>query len=157
MVVLCISGWIPAVGAAPGLGVASPEGPLADIQRVKPSQAFRLAYQDYLKGHFDLALSEFRQFVADFPQSSLAARALYYMGECYEQQGNLKEAARTLSILLEDYGTSRQVPAALFKLGKVMEKTGNSHKAKAYWMTLIKNFQGSPEAKLASHRLKRIP
>ena len=61
---------------------------------VKPSQAFHFAYQDYLKGYYDLALSAFRQFIVDFPESSMAPQAYYYLGECYEQQGNLKEVER---------------------------------------------------------------
>ncbi len=143
--------------AEPGLGSSAPSKPLAISERVKPSQAFHFAYQDYLKGHYDLALSEFQQVVEDFPESSFAAEAYYYIGECYDQQGNLKEAARALTTLIERHGTSRQVPAALFKLGKVMVKAGHPHKAKAYWSKLIKDFRGSPEAKLAKGRLKRLP
>ena len=62
-----------------------------------------------------------------------------------------------LTTILEEHGTSRQVPAALFKLGNVMVKVGNSYKAKAYWGKLIKDFRGSPEAKLASSQINRIP
>ena len=143
--------------AEPGLGSSTPSKPLAVSERVKPSQAFHFAYQDYLKGHYDLALSEFQQVVDDFPESSFAAEAYYYIGECYDQQGDLKEAARALTTLIEQHGTSRQVPAALFKLGKIYEKAGQPHKAKAFWRELIIDFRGSPEAKLASQQLKRIP
>lgn len=130
---------------------AVPSGP------VKPSQAFHFAYQDYLKGHYDLALTEFEKFISDFPNSSMAPKAYYYMGECYEEQNNLKEAARALTTLLEQHETSRQVPTALFKLGKVMEKAGHPEKAKAYWNKLIRDHRGSPEAKLAKRSLDRIP
>ncbi len=125
--------------------------------QVKPSVAFHFAYQDYLKGHYDLALSEFHKFILDFPESSLAPKAYYYLGECYEQQDDLKEAARALTTLLEQHETSRQVPAALFKLGKVMEKAGHPEKAKAYWSKLMKDHRGSPEAKLAKRSFDRIP
>lgn len=131
--------------------------PLAGTKPVKPSQAFHFAYQDYLKGHYDLALSEFQQVVEDFPESSLAADAYFYIGECYDQQGNLKEAARALDILINKYQKSRQRPAALFKLGKIMEKIGQPDKAKANWSQLIKEYRGSPEARLAKPRLNRIP
>ncbi|MDA0737490.1 MAG: tol-pal system protein YbgF [Nitrospirae bacterium] len=124
---------------------------------VTPSQAFHFAYQDYLKGHYDLALTEFEKFISDFPKSSMAPKAYYYMGECYEEQNNLKEAARALTTLLEQHETSRQVPAALFKLGKVMEKAGHPEKAKAYWSKLMKDHRGSPEAKLAKRSFDRIP
>ncbi len=134
----------------------APKNNVATSGRVKPSQAFHFAYQDYLKGHFDLALSEFQKFISDFPDSSLAPTAYYYKAECYEEQGNLKEAARALTTLIEQHTTSRQVPAALFKLGKIMEKIGQPHKAKAYWSILLKDHRGSPEAKLAARRLDRI-
>ena len=124
--------------------------------RVKPSRAFHFAYQDYLKGHYDLALSEFQKFISDFPESSLAPKAYYYKAECYEEQGNLKEATHALIILRDKYKTSRQIPAALFKLGKIMEKIGQPHKAKAYWSILLKDHRGSAEAKLAKRRLGRI-
>jgi tol-pal system protein YbgF len=125
--------------------------------RVKPSQAFHFAYQDYLKGRFGLASTQFQKFIADYPDSSMVPKAYFYLGECYEQEGNLKEAARALTTLLELHETSRQVPVALFKLGKVMVKAGHPQKAKAYWIKLIKDFRGSPEAKLASRDLNRIP
>ncbi len=157
LVCLCHLGVVSSVFGEPGMGARIQSKALDPTKRMKPSQAFHFAYQDYLKGHYDLALSEFQQVVDDFPESSLAAEAYFYIGECYDQQGNLKEAARALTTLIERHGTSRQVPAALFKLGKVMVKAGHPHKAKAYWSKLIKDFRGSPEAKLAVQRLKRLP
>lgn len=127
------------------------------VEVVKPSQAFHLAYQDFSRGHFELALLQFQQFVKNFPESSLASEAYFYISECYEQQNNLKEAARALTTIVEDYPTSREVPAALFKLGKIMEQAGRPHKAKAYWHKLIQDFRGSPESKLATQRLRRMP
>ena len=157
LVCLCHLGVVSSVFGEPGMGTRIQSKALAVSERVKPSQAFHFAYQDYLKGHYDLALSEFQQVVDDFPESSFAAEAYYYIGECYDQRGNLKEAARALTTLIEQHRTSRQVPAALFKLGKIYEKAGQPHKAKAFWRELIIDFRGSPEAKLASQQLKRMP
>ena len=157
LVCLCHLGVVSSVFGEPGMGARTQSKALPTTKRMKPSQAFHFAYQDYLKGHYDLALSEFQQVVDDFPESSLASEAYFYIGECYDQQGNLKEAARALTTLIEQHGTSRQVPAALFKLGKIYEKAGQPYKAKAFWQELIKGFRGSPEAELARRRLKRIP
>ena len=156
MVCACQLGIYSLAFANPGEGaqiqknVATPTGP------VKPSLAFHYAYQDYLKGHYDLALSAFQKFIEDFPESSLAPKAYYYQAECYEEQGNLKEATQALIILRDKYKTSRQIPAALFKLGKIMEKIDQPQKARAYWSILLKNHRGSPEAKLAARRLDRM-
>lgn len=144
------------VFADPGTVTLTQKNAAVSTGRVKPSQAFHFAYQDYLKGHYDLALSEFQKFIVDFPESSLAPKAYYYKAECYEEQGNLKEATQALIILRDKYKTSRQIPAALFKLGKIMEKIDQPHKAKAYWSILLKDHRGSPEAKLAARRLDRI-
>jgi len=154
---LCCSAAVSEVFGEPSKGGRAQGRTLAVTERLKPSQAFHFAYQDYLKGRYDLALSEFQQIVADFPESSLAAEAYYYIGDCYEQQGNLKEAARALITLVKEYKESRQRPAALFKLGKIMETVGQHHKAKANWSILIKEYRGSPEAKLAARHLSRIP
>lgn len=156
MVCACHLGTHPLAFANPVEGsqiqknAATPTGP------VKPSLAFHFAYQDYLKGHYDLALSEFQKFITDFPESSLAPKAYYYQAECYQEQGNLKEATQALIILRDKYKTSRQIPAALFKLGKIMEKIGQPQKARAYWSILLKDHRGSPEAKLAKRSLDRI-
>ncbi len=159
LVVVC--GWQPGMGslvmANQSKVVLIQDAAVVSSGTLKPSQAFHFAYQDYLKGHYDLALTEFEKFISDYPKSSMAPNAYYYMGECYEERGNLKEAARALTTLLEQHETSRQVPAALFKLGKVMEKAGHSEKAKAYWSKLMKDHRGSPEAKLAKRSFDRIP
>ena len=159
---VCLIMAIPFLGIGMAAGQSDSQnhtsgGTPVTIGLVKPSQAFHFAYQDYLKGHFGLALTQFKKFIADYPESSMVPKAYFYLGECYEQEGNLKEAARALTTLIKQYETSRQVPVALFKLGKVMVKAGHPQKAKAYWIKLIKDFRGTPEAKLASRDLNRIP
>ena len=153
---VCIGCAVSAIAAdvSPGSGVS--DKMVVQVQLVTPSQAFHVAYQDYLRGNYDLAITELQKFVKDFPESSLAGEAYFYIGECYEQQKNLKEAARALTILIQDYKESRQRPAALFKLGKIMEKVDQPHKAKANWSILINEYPGTPEAKLASRHLKRM-
>ena len=77
--------WVSTGFPQPELGVLVQQDLAIPVgKRVKPSQVFNLAYQDYLKGYYDLALSAFRQFIVDFPESSMAPQAYYYLGECYE-------------------------------------------------------------------------
>ncbi|HJU04348.1 MAG TPA: tetratricopeptide repeat protein, partial [Nitrospiraceae bacterium] len=50
---------------------------------ISPTSAFNLAYNDYLNGRYDLAVTGFQRFLRDFPTTSLAPNAHYWIGESY--------------------------------------------------------------------------
>src|ERR1051326_6580573 len=54
---------------------------LSQITPGNPEQLFAAAYSDYSRGNYDLALSEFRQYVETYPSSELADNAQYWIGE----------------------------------------------------------------------------
>src|SRR5262249_52508994 len=56
-------------------------------------QLFAAAYSDYSRGNFDLAISEFKQYVEIYPTSELADNAQYWIGEILYAQKKLPEAA----------------------------------------------------------------
>lgn len=131
---------------------------------IKPSDVYHLGYQDYLQGRYQLAIEQFEKFVDDFPTNSLAPQAHYYLGECYQNIGNLTLAAKNFSLIitrhkerLPNYQNSRQVPPALFRLGSVYEETGKRDKAKAFWGILLTDYPSTSEAHLAKKRLKQLP
>ena len=47
-----------------------------------------MAYNDYLKGNFDLAVEGFKMYREQFPASPLADNALYWIGECATARGS---------------------------------------------------------------------
>src|SRR5262245_27125080 len=55
-------------------------------------QLFAAAYSDYSRGNFDLAMSEFKQYVETFPGSEMADNAQYWIGESLYAQKKLPEA-----------------------------------------------------------------
>ena len=69
--------------------VTKPSGPLdlpsivPGVPSITPTSAFNLAYNDYLNGKFDLAVSGFQRFIKDFPSTSLTPNAHYWLGESY--------------------------------------------------------------------------
>jgi TolA-binding protein len=54
---------------------------MAQLTPGNPEQLFAAAYADYSRGNFDLAISEFRQYVETYPTSELADNAQYWIGE----------------------------------------------------------------------------
>ncbi len=66
---------------------------IAHITPGNAEQLFAAAYSDYSRANYDLALSEFRQYVETYPTSELADNAQYWIGEILYAQKKLPEAA----------------------------------------------------------------
>ncbi len=124
-------------------------------QRITPSKAFRPAYIDFVKGNYDLAIEGFRQFIKDYPKSSLAQQVYYYLGEAYYHSRSYTSAVQTFETLHRNYPNSRHVPSALFKLGLIMDEMEKGKKARAYWLTVSRKYPRSSEAQLAKQKLAR--
>ena len=72
---------------------------LSNSRRLSPTVVFNAAYSDFLKGRYVLAISAFRQFLQDYPSSSRADQAYYYLGESYYSSAKIPAAARTFKQL----------------------------------------------------------
>ena len=59
-----------------------------------PSEAYRQAMNDYNSGNFDLALAGFQNYLSQFPDSSQADKAQYWIGECHYAKKDFKRRNR---------------------------------------------------------------
>src|SRR5579864_9459820 len=66
-----------------------------------PGDMFKLAYNDYQAGKFDLALVGFRNFMSQFPRAELAAQAQYNIGECEFARKNYLDAAHEFDRVIQ--------------------------------------------------------
>jgi len=57
-----------------------------------PETQYRAAYNDYLRGSYDLAIAGFRQYLDSFPGTDLADNAAYWIGESYYRQKKYQDA-----------------------------------------------------------------
>src|SRR5690349_653955 len=89
-----------------------------------PGDVYRLAYNDYQAGKYDLAIVGFRNFVAQFPRSEQAAQAQFYVGECDYARKSYAEAAREYERVVQNYPRSEFAPKALFKKGVSLQQIG---------------------------------
>lgn len=121
-----------------------------------PTSAFNLAYSDYLRGQYDLAVSSFQQYVKEFPHSSLAPNAHYWLGESYYQQEDYVRAIQAFEYFSLEYQKNDKIPAALYKLGLATARTGDLAKSKKSLKRVLKEFPTSDEAKLAKAKLDKI-
>lgn len=129
---------------------------LAGTPGISPTSAFNLAYNDYLNGRYDLAVTGFQRFLKDFPSTSLAPNAYYWMGESYFSLKDYPHAAQAFQKVVNDHPRSEKVAPALFKMGVVTAEAGDLPKARGYLRRVIEDFSTSDEAKLAKNKLAEI-
>ena len=120
-----------------------------------PDQLFAAAYGDYSRGNYDLAMSEFRQYVETYPSSEMADNAQYWIGECYYAKKLLNEAIAEFDKVSLLFPKGDKVPGARFKKGVTMIEQGQLDAGRAELTALIRLFPRSNEAVLARQQLEK--
>jgi tol-pal system protein YbgF len=118
-----------------------------------PDQLFAAAYGDYSRGNYDLAISEFRQYVETYPTSEMADNAQYWVGEAWYAKGKFTEAIAEFEKVAVLFAKGDKVPAARFKKAMALFELGQTDLAKAELQALIKLYPKANEAVLAKQRL----
>jgi len=144
-------------GAATGGGGAAGDagagaGPSSTEQAVY-NQSF-----DALKaGSYSTAITGFRDFLKNYPQSQLAENAQYWLGEAYYVNHDYDSAAEAFRTVLRKYPDSRKAPDALLKLGFTQYEQKQYGAARSTLTSVTQKYPGTDSAKLAADRLKRLP
>jgi len=118
-----------------------------------PDQLFAAAYGDYSRGNYDLAISEFRQYVETYPTSEMADNAQYWIGEALFAKRQFNEAIVELDKVSTLFPKGDKVPAARFKKALALNEQGQPDAARAEFQALIKLYPRSNEAALARQQL----
>lgn len=136
--------------------VPEPPPVLPGTPGISPTSAYNLAYNDYLNGRYELAITGFERFLKDFPTTSLAPNAHYWIGESYYSLKDYPKASQAFDVVVHEYPRSEKVAPALFKLGLAAAETGDPLKARTYLKRVIEEFAASNEAKLAKNKLAEL-
>lgn len=119
-------------------------------------QLFAAAYSDYSRGNFDLALSEFRQYVETYPSSELADNAQYWIGEILYAQKKLPEAVAEYEKVGTVVPRGDKTATALYKRGLVLLEMEKKDDAVAQFMAIIKDFPKIRESELATQQVQQL-
>jgi tol-pal system protein YbgF len=143
-------------------GTSGPAGTVPDKDKksapkaVEPSEAYRQAMNDYNSGNFDLALAGFQNYLAQFPETSQADKAQYWVGECYYAKKDFPKAIDAFSKVVKTYPKSDKVAGARLKIGYSYLNEKNTAKAKESLNKVVKEHPGTKEAQLAKEKLRKI-
>jgi tol-pal system protein YbgF len=136
-----------------GAGTGSPAVPAAAAE---PAQLYSSAYEDYMRGNYDLAIQGFQEYRKRFPDTDLSDNALYWIGECYYSKRQFKEAVDAFTELLNTYKDSDKAAAALLKKGLAYLELGDRAQAVINLQYVLYEHPGTKEADLARERLASL-
>jgi tol-pal system protein YbgF len=129
------------------------------ISQITPGNAeqlFAAAYGDYSRGNYELAFSEFKQYVETYPGSELADNAQYWIGEILYEQKKLPEAASEYERVAIVSPNGDKTPVALYKRGLVLLEMGNKDQAVIQFQSVLKNYPKSSEGNLAMGQIQQL-
>lgn len=125
----------------------------AQITPGNPDQLFAAAYGDYSRGNYDLAISEFRQYVETYPTSEMADNAQYWIGEALFSKRRFNEAIAEFDKVSTLFPKGDKIPAARFKKGMALLELDQGEAARAEFTALVRLYPRSNEAALARQQL----
>ena len=144
-------GTVPGTGAAAGAAAAA--AGTAAARPSEPAILYGSAYEDYLRGNFDLAIQGFRDYVQRYPSTDLTDNALYWIGECHYSKREFKQAIDAFTELLNSFRTSDKAAPALLKKGLAYLELGDKSQAVINLQYVLYEHPGTKEADLARTKL----
>jgi len=123
---------------------------------LSPKEVYNMAYSDYRKGNFELAIDGFKMYREQFPESPLADNSLYWIGECYFSQKKYAEAIEQFNELILNYPRGDKIPASYLKKGISLTELGKKEEALIVFKLLISKYPLEEETKIAQQKIREL-
>jgi tol-pal system protein YbgF len=138
----------PAMGSA---GADAAAGAGTSEEQAVYAQSF-----DALKaGSYSVAITGFKDFLTNYPNSPLAENAQYWLGESYYVTHELDAAAGAFRNVAQKWPNSRKTPDALLKLGYTQLDQKKTAEGRATLSQVVQKYPGTDAARLANDKLQR--
>jgi len=121
---------------------------------VLPSTLYQNAYNDFLMGKYDIALSGFKSFMKKYPEQDLSPQAQYYIGECLYSKEDYANAYDEYVKVEENYPVCDMIPASKLKMAVCLEKLGKQQDAMLVLQSIVLKYPNSPETFTAKEKIK---
>ena len=156
-----ISGAAPATAtgsATPTAGAVSPSGAAAVPAGPAPSAdtLYSNGLRDIRSGQYDLARSEFQDYLKFYGQTDLASNAQFYLGEIAYSQKNYQQAIGEYDKVLNNYPKSFKLAPARLKKGMALVELGQKTSGVRELREVVKRYPGTEEDRLARAKLKEL-
>ena len=119
-----------------------------------PENLFGNAKHDQDANRFDLAISEYQQFLKAYPNDPNAISAQYNIGNAYYSQGDTDSAVKAYDDAIERYSKDQTTtPNAYYMKGMALKKQGKKAEARLSFEAAIK---AAPDSDAASQSTQQL-
>ena len=136
-------------GVAPAQVASAPGA--ADESRV-----YEAAQNQRRIGNYPGAIIAFQSFITQYPRSTLAPRAQYWIGDSYFNLRDFKSAIASQQKLISTYPDSPSVPDALLNIASSQVELGDTTAARKTMDGLVERYPASEAAEKAKRRLATL-
>jgi len=137
-------------GASPSSS-AVPTGPAPSADTL-----YSNGLRDITSGKYDLARSEFEDYLKYYADTDLASNAQFYLGEIFYKQKQYVDAVAAYDKVLTAYPKSFKLGPARLRKGMALIELGQKTAGIRELREVVKRFPGSDEDRLARGKLKEL-
>ena len=119
-------------------------------------EAYQAAFDTLKEGRYKEAKTELEAFLQQYPNSTFAGNAQYWLGEAHYVTRNFDQGVIEFQKVMQVYPGSNKIPDAMLKLGYTYYELGQFDQAKTVLQDLRTQYPDETAARLATKRLDRI-
>ena len=145
---------LPATGTS--AAASAPATTPAATPQAGEKEAYQAAFDTLKEGRYKEAKVELKAFLEQYPDSSFAGNAQYWLGEAHYVTRKFEQGIVEFEKVINGYPSSNKVPDAMLKLGYTYYELKQFPQAKTALQDLRTRFPDETAARLAAKRLDRI-
>ena len=154
-----LAGGAPTGAPTPaGAGAPAPSGAAAVPAGAAPSAdtLYSNGLRDITSGKYDLARSEFADYLRYYGDTDLASNAQFYLGEIAYSQKQYEQAVSEYDKVLSNYPKSFKLAPARLKKGMALIELGQKNPGVRELREVVKRYPGTEEERRARAKLKEL-
>ena len=146
----------PPMTRPPGAATIAPPSPQPQPQRAGEREAYDNGLAVLREGRYAEAAEAFNRFLVNYPGSSYADNASYWLGETYYVTRDFDQALATFNGLVVQYPNSPKAADSRLKTGYIYYEKKDWKQARQSLQAVVSEYPGSTAARLAGDRLKKM-
>jgi len=150
------TGTSPVGAPAAGAPSASPTGPPAATPPPSAQNLYDSGLHDIATNNYDLAKSEFQDYVKFFPKEEYASNAVFYLGQIAFVQKHYPEALDHFTDVISNFPSSFKLGEARYKRGLAYLAMGQKAEAITDLRAVTRLFPKTAEDQAARTKLKEM-
>jgi tol-pal system protein YbgF len=143
-------------GGGSAAGTAAPSSPVAGGPAPSADTLYSNGLRDITSGRYELARSEFQDYLKFYGDTDLASNAQFYLGEIAYAQRQYSQAVTEYEKVLTNYPKSFKLAPARYKRGMALIELGQKASGVRELREVVRRYPGTEEERRARAKLKDL-